>query len=403
MPRNILIFADGTGNEGGLLPDESRTNVYKLYRATRVDTDSAINPAEQLAFYIPGIGTPIPGRSSRWQRTKETVQQMVGGGLTKKIAECYAAVISSWQPGDRIYLFGFSRGAYTARCLAHVLELLGIPAKEPDGSALSFEPKSLHALALRGVKIVYRLGLPAKDVAERNKEAEKFRNAHGCHTAADIGALPYFVGVWDSVAAIGLARLIPATYDLHFPHEIKFARHAMAIDEYRRDFARVPWGGSKTVPQGQLDGVDRFQQVWFAGNHADIGGSYPETEARLSDIALEWMANCIEHELPESARVKIDRARLHCFPSPDGMMHDECMVGMGGTKFRWSQADRQVPADATLHESVYQRLELESVRNFVGYGKYRPAALRNHSKAKLYFTDLLPHQVAGQSSPIGAP
>src|SRR5205085_11177 len=95
MGRNILIFADGTGNEGGLLPDESRTNVYKLYRATRVDSDSSIEPAEQLAFYVPGIGTPIPGHTSRWQRTKETFQQMVGGGLTKKIAECYVAVISS--------------------------------------------------------------------------------------------------------------------------------------------------------------------------------------------------------------------------------------------------------------------------------------------------------------------
>jgi uncharacterized protein (DUF2235 family) len=75
MGKNILIFADGTGNEGGLLPDESRTNVYKLFRATRVDPDSCIKPSEQLAFYVPGIGTPSPGHTSAWRRTRETFRK----------------------------------------------------------------------------------------------------------------------------------------------------------------------------------------------------------------------------------------------------------------------------------------------------------------------------------------
>src|SRR5216684_2517103 len=85
MAKNILIFADGTGNEGGLLPDESRTNVYKLFRATRVDPDTWIKPSEQLAFYIPGIGTPSPRHTSAQQRCREKIQQMIGGGLTQKI------------------------------------------------------------------------------------------------------------------------------------------------------------------------------------------------------------------------------------------------------------------------------------------------------------------------------
>jgi uncharacterized protein (DUF2235 family) len=85
MGRNILLFADGTGNEGGLLADESRTNVYKLFRATRSGSDSVVNPAEQIAFYVPGIGTPAIRHNSRWDRTKETVRQMFGIGLTQKI------------------------------------------------------------------------------------------------------------------------------------------------------------------------------------------------------------------------------------------------------------------------------------------------------------------------------
>ncbi|WP_050425897.1 T6SS phospholipase effector Tle1-like catalytic domain-containing protein [Bradyrhizobium tropiciagri] len=123
MAKNILVFADGTGNEGGLLPDESRTNVYKLYRATRTGPDSIIDPEQQLALYVSVIGTPAPGHSSRWSRLKETVQQMFGFGITKKIVDCYVALIGVREPGDRVYLFGFSRGAYTARCLAHVLEV----------------------------------------------------------------------------------------------------------------------------------------------------------------------------------------------------------------------------------------------------------------------------------------
>jgi hypothetical protein len=74
MGKNILIFADGTGNEGGLLPDESRTNVYKLHRATRTGPDSIIEPSMQLAFYVPGIRTPAPRHNTLWDRTKETIR-----------------------------------------------------------------------------------------------------------------------------------------------------------------------------------------------------------------------------------------------------------------------------------------------------------------------------------------
>jgi uncharacterized protein (DUF2235 family) len=173
MARNILIFADGTGNEGGLIPDESRTNVYKLDRATRTGPDSNIDPSRQIAFYIRGVGTPTATGVGVLRGSWEVFQQMIGAGLISRIVDCYAAIISVWQPGDRIYLFGFSRGAYTARCVAHVLELVGIPTKA-NGHALSLEPAAIRAIAKAGVSTMYVGGLPVKSRDKRKPGGEEF-------------------------------------------------------------------------------------------------------------------------------------------------------------------------------------------------------------------------------------
>jgi uncharacterized protein (DUF2235 family) len=118
MPKNVLVFSDGTGQAGGLRFDEKRTNVYKLYRATRCGPDSSIDPREQVAFYDPGLGSPADGshlgwRILRWIHNK--IAQATGFGITRNIIDCYAALIQLWEPGDRIFLFGFSRGAYPNR------------------------------------------------------------------------------------------------------------------------------------------------------------------------------------------------------------------------------------------------------------------------------------------------
>jgi uncharacterized protein (DUF2235 family) len=379
VAKNILIFADGTGNEGGLLPDESRTNVYKLYRATRSGPDSSIDPSKQVAFYIHGIGTPEPGKS---MRPVDIIQQMFGAGLTRRIIDGYAVAISAWRPGDRIFLFGFSRGAYTARCLAHVIELFGIPTQDAHGRAISLQPRDLRVICRSAVRALYVCGYAKKESAKRTQTIEEFRTTFACQA---VGTAPYFVGVWDTVAAVGWSSFLKKGYDYHLPKSVRFARHAMAIDEYRKNFARVPWGGSK-LPLSYLGEPESLQQVWFAGNHADIGGSYPENESRLSDISLKWMADFIEREIPEEGRVEIDRRVLTLYPSCEGMLHDECMVGVGGSPLKWYPADRDVPPEAVLHPSVYQRLELDLVRNFTSYGPYRPAPLRNHSIAKKYYT-----------------
>ena len=143
MARNILIFSDGTGEVGGYAFDEVRTNVYKLYRATRVGPDSCIDPREQVAFYDPGLGSGGDGsgflgsRIARW--IYNTASEATGLGITKNIIDCYAAIIRLAKPQDRIFFFGFSRGAYTVRSVAAVVTLCGIPTRNLDGGKLPLD------------------------------------------------------------------------------------------------------------------------------------------------------------------------------------------------------------------------------------------------------------------------
>ena len=137
MAKNILIFSDGTGEAGGLTPDENVSNIYKLFRATRCGPDSDIDPRDQVTFYDPGLGsqpeTGVFGAERAYRWVYNLVSQATGLGITKNIVDCYAAILQMWQPGDRIFLFGFSRGAYTVRCVAAVLSLCGVPTTMATG------------------------------------------------------------------------------------------------------------------------------------------------------------------------------------------------------------------------------------------------------------------------------
>jgi uncharacterized protein (DUF2235 family) len=208
MSRNIVILSDGTGQRGGLLFDERRSNIYKLYRATRCGPDSCINPTEQLAFYDPGIGT-LPGglgtfwAIERWLYNK--VSQATGLGLTRNIVDCYAAIIRMWQPGDRIFLFGFSRGAYTVRCVAAVHAFCGVPMHMKDGSPLKRDESSARRIAREAVKKVYQHVSSPRDtkyVPQRVALAARFRQQYGSDDSGKSNANPHFIGVFDTVAAI---------------------------------------------------------------------------------------------------------------------------------------------------------------------------------------------------------
>ena len=212
MAKNILIFSDGTGQAGGYMPDEARTNVYKLFRATRVCPDTCIDPKLQIAFYDGGLGSRASGEGikiKRWRRLYNLLGKMTGLGITQNIIDCYAAIIRVWQPGDRIYLFGFSRGAYTVRCVAGVLKYCGVPtAIDRNGQALPLQRdlRSARRIATEAVKHVYQYGSSIKGdpyQAERAQRAVRFRGKYFAGDSRVSNTAPYFIGAWDTIATLG--------------------------------------------------------------------------------------------------------------------------------------------------------------------------------------------------------
>jgi Uncharacterized alpha/beta hydrolase domain (DUF2235) len=151
-------FSDGTG-QAGINFNEARTNVYKLYRACRVGPDTKIEPSDQVAFYDPGLGSAWDSGHFKigWMRSLYNLASMSTGlGITRNIIDCYASIISLYEEGDRVFLIGFSRGAYTVRSVAGVVTYCGIPRHMHDGSPLRRDPRSIRTLAKHAVKDVYQ-------------------------------------------------------------------------------------------------------------------------------------------------------------------------------------------------------------------------------------------------------
>ena len=499
MPKNIVVFSDGTGQDGGVRPEQRVSNVYKMYRVCRTGPESAIDPALQVAFYDPGLGTDIgaTGMSAPVRYVQKMLASVTGRGITTNIADCYEFIINHYQPGDRIFLIGFSRGAYTVRAVANLLMLCGVPTRTPTGPLPTFR-KAIRDIAEEAVNEVleHGAGYPREAFEEeRLEQARRFRNKYGAdHTSGEIhrsNAAPYFIGVFDTVAALGAVgfrrwatlsllllglivgltlialpvaaplagalylaglpfwttfiSLVAATSVLgvgiaawrwltsskktirDFPNKgdvrshraewkganfdrllsrfVSYARSANAIDETRKDFDRVGWGGPEpgTVPDSS--GPERLVQLWFAGNHSDIGGSYAETESRLSDIALKWMieeATSIPNPLLVEGQSRMGDAngipKLNLFPACDGVQHCEVagmrdviessvpkwLSGLTG-KLGWEVQIRKIHPQAPMHQSVFERFELSSVTQCAGSGPYRPAALACHERFAHYY------------------
>ena len=468
MPKNIIIFSDGTGQAGGRSPDENVSNIYKLYRATRCGPESGIDPRQQLTFYDPGLGSqPDSGiffaqRAYRW--VHNLISQATGLGITMNIVDCYAAILRMWEPGDHIFLFGFSRGAYTVRCLAAVLSFCGVPTTMQDGCTPLFRDEgSTRKIAKEAVRRVYQHVSSPKDAAyleQRKALALQFRKRYGADVNGVSNTNPYFTGVFDTVAALGsyllsialvavlaaiiglvshaqsyflfsfwpffwwlaaLAGIIGAIwytithvkyaiglpgysffetlhftspkmqfYDLHLDNAVWYARHAVSIDENRADFPRVKWASSQNKGPARPDTYpDWLQQIWFAGVHSDIGGSYAENESRLSDIALAWMVHAAENLPDENTAngngIKVDRSFLKLTPDARGPQHDAREPGYLGGRIRWAKALRQIDHDAILHATVYERFAAQKVQHFYEMKAYRPENLSEHDKLKQYY------------------
>jgi len=266
--RNLVVMLDGTGNELG----RNLSNVLKLFRITSKND-------EQLVFYNPGVGTI--GKPGRWRRFRQNTAKlfglMTGWGLDDNVLEAYSWLCRHWRQGDRIWLFGFSRGAWTARVLGGFIHMIGL--LRPDQLNLSG-----YAL------VAYKKAAEDDDLPI----AWHFARVSGARRATI-----HFIGVWDTVGSVIVPRkdrLIPSLETLPYTQQnesVRVFRHAMAIDERRRMFRASRWKPeqkfianpfSKKEPSAQ-DSIE----MWFAGVHSDVGGGYREEESALSKFPLIWM------------------------------------------------------------------------------------------------------------------
>jgi uncharacterized protein (DUF2235 family) len=293
--KNIALFIDGTWNEPSKNED---TNVRKLFHASRFEVTGA---SPQVTYYLPGVGTDIkqshPGMpvglyggdlSFKAHLDRETpvsapvLRSLVGGsfgaGTAARIKEAYGFLSYEYDRdrGDKVFVFGFSRGAFAARSLAGFVSRVG---------TLLREKLDLIEAAYR----IYEDGTDPADTALRDFLLE-FTGKAMIRSIEDREALPiHLLGVWDTVGALGLpGRLRKFTarhteyHQTEVPPTVLAARQALALHELRKPFEPLLWSNRNRHP-GLL-------QVWFPGAHADVGGGYHNDESGLSDNALRWMS-----------------------------------------------------------------------------------------------------------------
>jgi len=188
---------------------------------------------------------------------------------------------------------------------------------------------------------------------------------------------------------IHLTELYQKFYDYTLNPNVPYAKHAISIDENRKDFQRVPWNPSEAAagPVRDQNGNIFFEQVWFPGNHADVGGGYDENESRLSDATLRWM---LQAAAAVPCPIKFDQSVLVTHPAPDGRRHDEVKSGYGMatavTGVTWKEEHRKLPSnDAPMHKSVYERFDLPAAFEYDTWNPYRPETLRNHVDFAKYY------------------
>jgi len=314
MGKNIVVFSDGTGQEGG---KGNNTNVYKLFNMVEDRTN------RQVAFYDRGLGTGV----------RKITGQAAGMGISQNIRECYEFIFNNFQSGDRIYLFGFSRGATTVRSLSGLIDLFGVL------------PKSRPELIKQAYRI-YRI----RDRDKRKAKAEAFVSRHHsmwCNIE--------FLGVWDTVAALGVpSRTISVAldrmpffrhrfHDLTLSSSVLHAYHALAIDDERKTFHPTVWTKKSDVKQ-------TMKQVWFSGMHSDVGGGYPEQE--LSDVALNWMI----HRAKKHGLQIYPGHRVDMNPDPDGVMHNSRGSFLGRCfRQKVRSWDSELLGKPVVHQSVFDR------------------------------------------------
>jgi uncharacterized protein (DUF2235 family) len=271
--KNIVVCCDGTGQKLNV----ARTNVVRLFAAL-----DRSDPEGQVVYYDPGVGT-MPAAAALAPVSRRLTLSLWAGliagfGVLDNVAKAYGFIIDRYKPGDRVYLVGFSRGALTVRLIGGLLHRMGV--LRPD--ARNLIP---YALELYGKHLTHIYNKNERcQVRALNEEFRKIFSVNGRDHPVDIR----FLGVWDTVKAFGVLRPKSFPHLRHNP-SVKTVRHAIALDEHRESYMFTSWGGLRcfveaSPPQGQ-----DVKEVWFAGDHSDVGGGHREEESGLSWRSLRWM------------------------------------------------------------------------------------------------------------------
>lgn len=332
MAKRIVFCADGTWDSSG-----NNTNVCKLFNALTTT-------AGQFPFYDSGVGAdgcPL----------EKVLGGAFGDGLFQKIKDGYTQVAHLYEAGDDIFLFGFSRGAYTVRSLAGMIANCGLPTKNFDQALVesafnAYRNKDQRAQILAGLREKYGM----------------------------VNAKITMVGVWDTVGSLGIPAIFggvsPLLYgflDTGLHPNVLNAYQALAIDERRREFPPTLWR-----PDPANAGSQTVEQVWFTGVHCDVGGSYPE--AGLSDITLSWMlrkATALGLEISAAAAQQygVQPDAEHALDQK----HESWNLAWGFPAKRTIAPDASVSNSVAIrcaHDSSYQPQNL-SVANGILAGTYK--------------------------------
>jgi uncharacterized protein (DUF2235 family) len=330
--KNIVVCLDGTANQLRL---SRNTNVVRLFDLLDFSDES-----RQVAYYDPGVGTfsALGAWSPIGRRATRLAGLAFGYGLRQNLGEAYLFLMQHWQPGDRIFLFGFSRGAHAVRALAGLLNTTGM--LHPHEGNLVPYAISAYTTTCRGKG---EQGDNQKDLAARFSHSfARVWDGKG----ARLGVPVTYLGLWDTVEAAGHLRWKLGWRDTDAVPNAECVRHAVAIDE-----SRWPYGASLVkLQEGVGNRRITEEEVWFPGVHSDVGGTFPpprgksEPVPRLSDITLKWV-------------VRVDRAGYdrECAMSD---AHAQASVNRNGLAWRPLSFHRRPLAGGLVHASARERPRL---------------------------------------------
>src|SRR5215510_8740779 len=318
MKKNIVICADGTGNT---TIKGRGTNVFKLYEAVdQIGHRYKPGLTPQVALYHDGVGT----ESVKWLRL---LTGATGWGLSRNVKQLYGELARCYAPGDKIFLFGFSHGAFTIRTLAGLINACGILDLSKYDTNADFDRGIDRAYA--EYRKQYNSWLTSLFHRTRKLDAARVAELRRQFSVrvpefepGAKGKLIEFMGVWDTVDAVGLpvraADFVNTViYNFKFPDRtlntsVAHACHALALDEERESFKPVLWNEAATTEPG------RIEQVWFAGVHSNVGGGYPRQGMSL--VALDWM---LVHAQNAGLRMQaLDREIIKGHASVDDKLYD---------------------------------------------------------------------------------